>query len=252
MSIMSEAARKFTERSLQLLGAKALHKLQNSHVAVFGVGGVGSWAAEALARTGLGTISLVDGDSIEITNLNRQLMALHSTLGASKVVTLAHRFRDINPQIEVHCFPEWYRYAESQRILRANGYVDVVLDCLDDLQAKAELITYCAENSLPILSAGGCGRRLDPLQLQVQLIYETAGDPLLKKLRKILRAQGIENLVVVSSRETIRTPSQAAAGPASAIFVPASCGLLMASCACRHITGEKELPVPYKKSTGQK
>ncbi|MDO5016684.1 MAG: tRNA threonylcarbamoyladenosine dehydratase [Eubacteriales bacterium] len=229
----------FLSRTQNLIGKEAVNRLQNSRVMVFGLGGVGSWAAEALARTGIGGIYLIDRDQVEASNLNRQLPALHSTLGQSKAQALADRLLDINPDLYCEAWPERYEVGNGPDFFsRLAEPVDFVMDCIDDLSAKTDLIYYCAGHGIPIISAGGCAKRLDPSLLQLQDIYKTSGDPLLKPLRKNLRDLGVVDLPVVSSREKPQASKDAEVGVLpSAVFVPAACGLEMARQVCLDLAG---------------
>ncbi len=247
----------FTERTAALFGKEALLRLQEAHVAVFGLGGVGSWAAEALVRTGLGKISLIDGDTIEESNINRQLPALSSTLGQKKTEVLSARFRAINPELIIYAHQAWYRPGDGEFFLKANNDcvhnktqshpVDFVVDCIDDVKAKADLIYYCAKEKIPVITAGACGRRVDSTKLQLGDVFEATGDPLLKRLRRELRSLGIHSLPVISSTESGREEKiskKAGGGLASAIFVPATCGLELARYTVLHITEEIDLAPP--------
>lgn len=261
-------------RSEALLGAEKLALLRSAHVAVLGLGGVGSWAAEALVRTGVGQLTLIDGDSTEESNLNRQLPALRSSLGSYKADILEARFLDINPDLQVHKHNDFYRPGQGDIFLQG---LDLVLDCIDDLPAKADLIAACADRSLPLLTAGGCGFRLETQGLALADIFETAGDPMLKRLRKMLRDRGLQSASVVyftgplyprpvqkatakpaslpDPSEKIEQVEQAdqakqvtppVSGPSSAIFAPAACGLEMARLAVLHLVGDQALPPPRK------
>lgn len=233
----------WTSRTEALLGKEAVEKLAASQVIIFGLGGVGSWAAEALVRSGIGEITLVDADAVELSNLNRQLPALRSTLGQAKAKVLAERFQDINPQLKTHVFQRLYEPGDGSFFLDGSNIPQphLVLDCIDDLKAKTDLIDYCAKNIVPVLTAGGCARRLDPSRLKLQDIQETSHDPMLKRLRKRLREIGLANLPVIASDEPF---PQAANSDfiASAVFVPASCGLAMAYHAVNHLIGTQKLP----------
>lgn len=218
----------FLDRSRRLFGSDAIDKMQGAHVFIFGLGGVGSWAAEALVRSGLGAITLVDKDLIELTNLNRQLPALHSSLGSSKSRVLGERLQDINPELKLKTYDAIYQEGDGPFFLAdLDQPASFVLDCVDDVKAKADLIYYCAHEAIPIISAGGCARRIDPSKLQLKDIYKTSGDPLLKPLRKILKNMGLKDLPVISSTEQT-SGSNKKGGIASAIFVPAVCGIEMA------------------------
>lgn len=220
------------ERSLPLLGEDGIEKLNNSDVIVFGVGGVGSWCAEALARCGIGKITVVDGDTVSLTNRNRQLIALESTVGMSKAAVCAERLKDINPSCEVNGTDLFYS-AETKSGIDLTKY-DYIADCIDTVTSKLLLIQNAKESDIPIISSMGTGNRLDPSKITVTDIYKTSGDPLARVMRKELRARGIDSLKVVCSSEEPckciegRNEITGRATPASAVFVPATAGLRMA------------------------
>ena len=219
-------------RAEMLLGASAMEKLAHSHVAVFGLGGVGSWAAEALVRTGIGRLTLIDHDQVGLTNLNRQVQATHATLGQPKAAALADRFALLSPHCQVA--PVIGKYSADCREDFWGEY-DYVLDCIDLVSCKLDLIQTALERRVPILSALGTGNKLDPTLLQVSDISGTQGCPLARVVRKELRARGIFHHKVVWSPEPAHETTQPEAPPpgrrsvpASVIWVPASAGLLMA------------------------
>jgi tRNA A37 threonylcarbamoyladenosine dehydratase len=221
------------DRTEMLLGATAMERLFSAHVTVFGLGGVGGYAAEALARAGIGTLSLVDGDVVEETNLNRQIIALRSNLGRPKAEAMAQRVRDINPACTV--LPLVARYcAETRDELLAPG-CDYIIDAIDSVTDKLDLILPARERKIPILSAMGTGNRLDPEQLRITDLSETSGCPLARVMRHELRRRGILHLkVLYSSEPPIRcgaSPSCAdgrRSVPGSSSWVPACAGLMMA------------------------
>ncbi len=221
-----------TERSIPLIGEEGLKKLNASSVLVMGVGGVGSWCAEALTRCGIGKITVLDNDTVSETNRNRQSIALVSTVGRSKAAVCAERLRDINPDCEVECIEMFYgRETESELDLTKYDYI---ADCIDTVTAKLILITRASEKNIPIVSSMGTGNRLDPSRITVKDIYSTSGDPLSRVMRKELRARGVERLAVVCSDEQPcdcvegRSAETGRATPASACFVPATAGFRMA------------------------
>ncbi len=239
-------------RSELLLGTEAMEKLHNTKVALFGVGGVGGYCAEALARAGIGTIHLYDDDTISESNLNRQLVALHSTLGSGKAQTMAQRILDINPDCKVAVFPMFYlpQNANSVDLSRYN----YVADCIDTVTAKLELITRCKQQNTPIISALGTGNRIDPTAVICTDISKTHDCPLARIVRKELRHRGINHLDVICSTEQPLAPLQPAQAetpetdtrpgstarrdtPGSLPFVPAAAGLAMASAIVRKLTG---------------
>ena len=231
-------------RSLMLLGQAAMDKLAASRVAVFGLGGVGGAAAEALARTGVGHLDLFDGDSIAASNLNRQIIALSSTLGQPKAEVMCRRVLDINPLADVRENVVFYTPANADSFdLTAYDYI---LDCVDMVAAKLELAIRAYRLGIPLISAMGAGNKLDPAQLMISDISKTSVCPLARVMRKELKARGIESLTVVFSRETPLKPLQQAdeikdaahvrrSIPGSLPFVPAAMGLLMASHVVREL-----------------
>lgn len=220
------------ERSVPLIGVDGIEKLNNSSVIVFGVGGVGSWCAEALARCGVGKITVVDGDTVSETNKNRQIIALSSTEGKEKAEVCAERLRDINPKCDATGINLFYS-AENKDEIKLDDY-DYIADCIDTVTSKLLLISSAKELNLPIISSMGTGNRLDPSRITVTDIFKTSGDPLARIMRKELRARGIESLKVVCSLEEPgpccegRNEITGRATPSSACFVPATAGLRMA------------------------
>ncbi|MBE6682640.1 MAG: tRNA threonylcarbamoyladenosine dehydratase [Ruminococcaceae bacterium] len=220
------------ERSLPLITEQGAEKLNNASVAVFGVGGVGSWCAEALVRCGIGKITVIDGDAVSETNRNRQLIALNSTLGKDKAIVCAERLKDINPGCAVFAKTLFYS-GETQNDIDLGEY-DYIADCIDTVTSKLLLIQNAKSSNIPIISSMGTGNRLDPARITVTDIYKTEGDPLARVMRKELRARGVESLCVVCSDEP---PSKCIEGrneitgratPSSAVFVPATAGLRLA------------------------
>ena len=186
-----------------LIGAAAQQRLSRASVAVFGIGGVGSYAAEALARAGVGRLTLVDFDDICLTNINRQLHALDGTVGHPKVKVMAERCRAINPELQVEAVKAFYEAASSAELL-GRGY-DYVLDCIDHITAKLHLIQSCKEQGLPIISSMGAANKLDPTKIAVADLFETQKCRLARIIRKQLRKRGIGSGVkVVFSTEEFR------------------------------------------------
>ena len=186
-------------RTERIMGRDALETLRGKKVAVFGVGGVGGYVTEALARCGIGTLELIDNDDIALTNLNRQIIATHRTLGMAKVEAFRERIHDINPEITVICRQTFYlpeRAAEFDF-----GSYDFVVDAIDTVTAKLDIIRRCSEAGTPIISAMGCGNRMDPTKLVLTDIYKTQMDPLAKIIRHELKKSGIRKLPVVYSTE---------------------------------------------------
>ncbi len=183
-----------------LIGNGDLEILRKSHMAVIGLGAVGSFAAEALARSGIGTLTLVDFDLIGATNINRQLFALSSTIGQSKVEVAAKRLRDINPDVVVHPLREFYHHDTADRLLA--GKYDFLIDAIDGVNPKTDLISRCLERGIPFISAMGAGGRKDPGAIDFSDLSRTSGCPLCRAMRKSLAKKGIRKGVpVVYSRE---------------------------------------------------
>jgi len=190
-------------RTELLVGQVGLDRLRNSRVMICGIGGVGSYAAEALGRAGVGQITLVDFDDICLTNVNRQLHALSSTVGQSKVEVMAARLRDINPQAEIIPVKAFFSRENAEELLSSRP--DYVLDAIDHFTAKTALITICREHGLPVISSMGAANKLDPTKIQVADIAETRNCRMARSMRKILRKAGIASGVqVVYSTEEHR------------------------------------------------
>lgn len=216
------------ERNEIILGKENSKKLNKSLVAVFGLGGVGSYCAEALARTGIGKLILVDFDTVDITNINRQIIALNSTVGKPKAEVCADRLKDINPEIIID--------TKNQKIdentdLSFIKNADYVVDAIDDIKAKVKIIKYCKEFNIPVISAMGAGNKTDPTKFEVTDIGKTSVCPVAKKIRKILREQNIKKLKVVYSKEDSTPPEIGENGRpiiGSLAFVPSVMGLIIA------------------------
>jgi len=233
---MNEREEIFSRTEL-LLGPEALQKLGAARVAVCGLGGVGSYIAEALARTGVGGMTLVDFDRVAPSNLNRQLCALHSTIGRFKADIVAARCADINPDCRLRVVKGFIGPDNAAELL---GSADYIADAIDNLTGKLALISYARAAAIPILCAAGAGRRLDPGQLRIDDISRSHTCPLARRLRKALKEQGIASGVKVAF--STENPAPAAVGDGeerapigSAMFVPASMGLLMAAEIVREI-----------------
>lgn len=227
-------------RTEMLLGEEALQTLARSHVAVFGLGGVGSYAAEILARAGVGELTLVDQDTVSVSNINRQLYALHSTLGQPKAESAAHRCLDINPSLTVHPLCATYDAAHRERFFAARP--DYIVDAIDLVSCKLDLIEQAFVRNIPIISALGTGNKLDPGQLQITDLARTHGCPLARVMRRELRRRGIEHLTVVYSPEEAHETQQPEAPPpgrrsvpASVPWVPSVAGILMAGAVVRNL-----------------
>lgn len=218
-------------RTRKLVGEEGLSRLRGASVLVVGVGGVGSYAAEAVARAGVGRITLMDGDSVQPSNLNRQLVALTSTLGRNKAEVMAERIRDIDPDTQVTALARFY---EENDELDLSSY-DWVIDAIDSVTAKTDLIKTAIEKGVNIVSAMGAAGKFDT-QFRVADISKTSTCPLAKVMRKRLRDIGIEHLPVVYSEEK-PVPRDGDLGTLS--YVPGSAGLCLAGYVIRSITNEK-------------
>ena len=225
-----------------LLGEAAMDRLRAAHVIVFGLGGVGSWCAEALARSGVGKLTLVDEDAVSESNINRQLCALGSTIGASKAEAMAVRLRDIAPGAVI--VPVTARYEAASRDRFFPGDYSCAADCIDLVSCKTDLIEAALGSGTPIVSALGTGNKLDAARLEIADLAETHGCPLARVMRRELRRRGIEHLEVVYSPEEALEPAQPEAPPpgrrsvpGSVVWVPASAGLLMAQAVVLKIAG---------------
>ena len=223
-----------------LLGADAMARLRRCHVIIFGLGGVGSYAAECLARSGVGELTLVDQDTISVTNINRQLYALRSTVGQSKAEVAARRCADIDPELRVHPICATYDAAHRDRFF--STHYDYIVDAIDLVSCKLDLIEQARLRRIPILTALGTGNKLDPTLLQVTDISKTSGCPLARVMRRELRARDIRRLKVVYSPEEPAETQQLEAPPpgrrsvpASVAWVPATAGLLMGSVVIRDL-----------------
>ena len=217
-------------RSELLLGADAMKKLSDAHVAVFGIGGVGSYIAEALARTGVGKLTLIDNDEVAVTNLNRQLIALHSTLGMKKVEAAKARILDINPNIQVTALDCFYTGDEVD----LSGF-DYIADAIDSVTSKLNLIENAYKLGVPLISSMGTGNKLDPTKLVVTDIYKTEMCPLAKVMRYELKKRQVKKLKVVYSTEPpcehkaeSEEVTQKRKTIGSVAFVPSVAGLIIA------------------------
>ena len=219
-------------RTELLLGKEGADRLLNSRVAVFGVGGVGGFAIEALARSGLGTLDIIDNDQVCESNLNRQIIALHSTIGMNKVDVMKERIADINPEIRVNVHRCFY-LPENADSFDFTLY-DYIIDAIDTVTGKIQLVMQAQAAGTPIISCMGAGNKLDPARFEVADIYKTSVCPLAKVMRKELKARGVKSLKVVYSREEASKPAQTIAEgnrraiPGSIAFVPSVAGLILA------------------------
>ena len=236
-------------RTRLLLGAEGLGKLRNARVAIFGLGGVGGYVAEALARSGIGQMDLIDDDTINLTNLNRQVLALHSTIGISKVEAAKKRIMDIDPTIQVRTFETFY-LPETAAQFDFSSY-DYVIDAIDTVTGKLELIAQAKNAGVPVISCMGTGNKIDPTGFRVSDISKTRGCALARIMRKECAKRGIKGVKVVWSEElpleTQMTPEEFAeaqregssrrALPGSTAFVPGVAGLIMAGEVIRDLSG---------------
>ena len=221
-----------TLRTEMLIGSEAVAKLQASHVAVFGLGGVGSWCAEALVRTGVGELTIVDDDVFSETNINRQAGALYSTVGRPKTEVMAQRLTDINPRLKLHSICGRYTPEERERFF---ADFDYIADAIDSVTSKVDLIVTASEREIPILSSMGTGNKLDASKLQLTDLSKTSGCPLARVMRRELKKHGITHLDVLFSteepikpRELEALPEGKRSVPGSVMWVPAVAGLRMA------------------------
>ena len=220
-------------RTELLIGKENMQKLHKSKVAIFGIGGVGSFVVEGLARCGIGNFILVDHDFIDETNLNRQIIATTKTIGRPKVEVARERILEINPDAHVETYQEFFM-PESKEIL--DNKVDYVIDCLDTVTAKIELILRAKKLNLPIISCMGTGNKLDPTKFEITDLYKTKVCPLAKVMRKELRTRGIDKLKVLYSQEEPIKIKQQPTGSIS--FVPSVAGLMIAGEVAKDIFGD--------------
>ena len=212
-------------RTEQLLGAAAMQRLANACVAVFGIGGVGGYVVEALARCGVGALDLFDNDTVSVSNLNRQIIALGSTVGQYKVDVMKARIADISPETHVEAYRCFYM-PENADHYPFDKY-DYVVDAVDTVTAKITIIERAQADGVPVISCMGTGNKLDPSQLKIADISKTSVCPLARVMRRELRLRGISHVTVVYSTEQPKTP-EGQRTPASVAFVPASAGLMIA------------------------
>lgn len=219
------------ERTRALLGNEKIEKLANSHVAVFGIGGVGGYTVEALVRCGLGNIDLIDNDVVSLSNLNRQIAALHSTIGQYKVDIMKERALDVNPNIKVNVFKTFFN-DETIAEFDFSKY-DYVIDAIDSVKSKLLLIETCRKLNIPIISSMGTGNKVCPEMLEISDISKTSVCPLARVMRIELKKRGIKNLKVVYSKEIpVKTGNKT---PSSCSFVPSVAGLMIAGVVIKEI-----------------
>jgi tRNA A37 threonylcarbamoyladenosine dehydratase len=236
-------------RTELLIGKEAMEKLKKSTVAIFGIGGVGSYTAEALARCNIGKVVLIDDDVICLTNINRQLHATTKTVGKPKVDVMAERMKEINPKMEIVTYKKFYSNETAEELLSKE--YDYVVDAIDTVSGKIDMVVRCNEMGIPIISSMGAGNKLDPTGFEVTDIFKTSVCPLAKVMRYELRKRGIKKLKVVCSKEIPLKPEEDGAAsckfncicppgterkctdrraiPGSISFVPSVVGLIMAS-----------------------
>ncbi len=234
-------------RTALLIGSDGIDRLQNAKVALFGIGGVGSFTAEALIRAGVGALDLFDNDTVAPSNLNRQLIALHSTIGRYKVDAARERLLDINPNAKIGAHVLFY-LPENADEVDLSGY-DYIVDCIDTVASKIELAVRAEKLRVPIIASMGTGNKLDPTTFEVADISKTSVCPLARVMRQELRKRGIEHLKVVYSREIPRTPLESEltekpqgsrrSTPGSISFCPSVAGLILAGEVIRDLTGNR-------------
>ena len=230
-----------------MLGKDAIEKLRKSRVAVFGIGGVGGYVCEALIRSGVGEIDIIDNDTVSLTNLNRQIIALHSTVGQNKVDVMEKRLLDVNPDCAVHKHQIFFE-EETQGEIDFES-LDYVVDAIDSVKSKLLIAKICNEKNIPLISSMGTGNKLDPTQLEISDISKTSYDPLARVMRRELKKLGINHLTVVYSKEEGVKPDEASIDelmkeegiekrtvPASNAFVPSTAGLIIASKVIKDLT----------------
>ncbi|MBP3284497.1 MAG: tRNA threonylcarbamoyladenosine dehydratase [Clostridia bacterium] len=217
-------------RTRLLIGEEGINKLKRAKVAIFGVGGVGSYTAEGLARAGVGHFVLVDKDDICVTNLNRQIHALHSTIGKPKVEVMKERISEINPEAEVEALQAFYLPENAEQFLQEK--YDYIVDAVDNVTAKIDLAVRAEQAGIPLISAMGAANKLNPFLFEVADIYKTSVCPLAKVVRRELRNRGVKSLKVVYSKEDPIKPKETEEGQrvvGSISFVPSVMGLMIAS-----------------------
>ena len=234
------------QREELLIGKENLEKLKNSHVIIFGVGGVGGFAVEALVRAGIGEITVVDYDIIDITNINRQIIATQNTIGLDKVSVIKERALSINPNIKIHAFKNLYNEETRDFFFKDKKY-DYVVDAIDLVSSKLDLIETCIKNNIPIISSMGTGNKINPIMLEVSDINKTSVCPLAKVMRRELKARGIKKLKVIYSKELPMKPfnqdgsREKSKNVGSISFVPSVAGLIIGSEVVKDICDLKNL-----------
>ena len=232
-------------RTELLLGKAAVEHLSECRVAVFGIGGVGGYVCEALARSGVGAFDLIDNDKVCLSNINRQIIATTKTVGEYKTDVMKDRILDINPDAEVNTYKCFF-LPENASDFPFDKY-DYVVDAIDTVTAKIELVMQCQKTGVPIISSMGAGNKLDPTQFRVADIYKTKMDPLAKVMRRELKKRGVTKLKVVYSEEEPISPAESEpqsngrrSTPGSTAFVPSVAGLIIASEVIKDLTGMRD------------
>ncbi len=213
-------------RTAMLIGEDALLKLASKRVAIFGVGGVGGYVVEALARSGVGALDLIDNDTVNITNINRQIIATHDTIGRSKVEVAKERILSINPKAQVDTHNIFY-LPENADTFDFSRY-DYIVDAVDTVTAKIDIIIKAKEKNIPVISSMGTGNKLDPTQFEIADLYKTSVCPLARVMRRELKKRGVDSLKVLYSKEEPKTPEGEERTPSSIAFVPSVAGLIIA------------------------
>ena len=238
---MTETRKEQLSRTTLLLGEPAMERLSKARVAVFGIGGVGGYVAEALARSGIGALDLIDGDTVSVSNLNRQIIALRSTVGRPKTEVMAERIRDIDPEIKLTLHTCFFTPDNSGEFDFTQ--YDYIVDAIDMVTAKIQLAVQAQEAGVPIISSMGAGNKLDPSAFVVSDIYKTSVCPLARVMRRELKARGIRKMKVVYSQEEpqkIETQKENSRHiPGSIAFVPSAAGLVLAGEVIRELTGKQ-------------
>ena len=238
---MNSSDKDIFARNILYWGVDNQKKLTNLHVAVFGLGGVGGFCVEALARAGVGELTIIDFDEVSHSNINRQIVAMHSTVEQNKARLFEQRLKDINPDIKLHVIDDFYTEGWDM------PQFDFVADAIDTVTCKLGLVEECRDKGIPIISAMGCGNKLDPTRFRVADICDTRVCPLCRVMRRELKKRNISGLTVVYSEEPPRTPlgvpvtplpGQRTA-PGSLSFVPAAAGLILAGEIIRRLSGVK-------------
>lgn len=220
------------ERTELIFGSENMEKLSHARVAVFGVGGVGGYTVEALARSGVGTLDLIDRDTVSESNINRQILATHQTIGRCKVEVARERILSINPQATVHTYPVFFMPDTAEQF--DFGIYDYVVDAIDTVTGKIELVMRAQEAGVPIICSMGAGNKLEPTAFEVADLYQTSVCPLAKVMRRELKKRGVKKLKVVYSKEkpvklvSEMTEENRRQVPGSNAFVPSVAGLIIA------------------------